>query len=244
MRPLFIVAFAASLAFAATVSPAQTYDNDTGRAERRRLAVQAARGELNAAQARLTAATQKVRASWNANPELQEAERNLKAAQDRFDDAAKPVFAKLRDNPEYIGLLNDEREAHARLAAETGTTRPSDDTLEPGDPAVPASDRPRVVVRTGPATAPVPANPPSDAQIEAAADKLEQRTRRRDLEDQAIAGDATASKAKADLDAAREKVKALNTQLEAVLLNDADVKAARESVAQARARVSQAAATQ
>jgi hypothetical protein len=85
-----------------------------------------------------------------------------------------------------------------------------------------------------------PATRPSPAVIDAAKAKLEVKSALGNIEDKAIAADPAASKAKADLDAAREKMKVLQAQFQAVLLNDPEYKAALDQLNAARSRLTAA----
>ena len=82
---------------------------------------------------------------------------------------------------------------------------------------------------------------PTDGQVVAATDKLDIKSRRREIEQQALAADPTTSQASARIDAATAKLKQLRAALDAKMLNDPEYKAARDQLATARAELTRAA---
>lgn len=202
---------------------------DDGTSERRR-AAEAARAEIDAARSRVTAATARVRASWKANPDMMAAEKEAGAARDAYEAARKPIIEKLKGTDEYKKALSDEAAAAAKVEAEK---------KEAGPPPAPV-ENPR-----GPAAATLPTTQPealdiSAEHLDAANKALEKRTATTRLEEAAIAADPSANEAKAKLEAAAAKVQALQAQLDATLLNDADFKSAKQALADAQARMATA----
>ena len=179
----------------------------------RRAAVQAAQGEVDRAHALMQAASNRIRAAWKANPDLLAAEKDLAAKTAAFEAAKGPVLAKLQQDPSYQQIKDAAAKAEAEVAAARGNR---------------------------PAT--LPAAPPPSV-VDAAKEKLEVKSALNNLEDKAVAADPEATKAKAELDAAREKMQALQAQFQAVLLNDPEYKAAHEQLASARSRLTAASAT-
>jgi hypothetical protein len=85
-----------------------------------------------------------------------------------------------------------------------------------------------------------PATRPTPAVVDAATAKLEVKSALSNIEDKALAADPAASKAKADLDSAREKMKVLQAQFQALLLNDPEYKASLDQLNAARSRLTAA----
>jgi hypothetical protein len=192
--------------------PRQDNVNSAERDAARRAAVAAAQGEVDRAQALMQAASTRVRATWKANPELISAETDLAAKQSAYDAARNPVIAKLQQDPSYQQI----KEAAAKAEQEVDAAR---------------GDRPA----TRPAA-------PSPDVIDAAKEKLEVKSALSNLEDKAIAADPDASKAKADLEAARSRMQVLQAQFQAVLLNDPEYKSAYDQLTAARSRLTAASA--
>ena len=206
------MALLVSMATADTILvPRNDYPSDNAQREAaRRAAVQAAQGEVDRAQAMITAASARVRATWKANPDLLAAEKELADKQAAYDDARAPVIAKLQQDPAYQGIRVAAAKAEQQVAAARGNS---------------------------PATQPAA---PSTDVVDAAKEKLEVKSALSNIEDKAIAADPAASRAKADLDASREKMKAMQAQFQAVLLNDPEYKAALEQLNAARSRLTAA----
>ena len=195
-----------------------TNNNDeTARANARRAAVTAAQGEVDRAQAAVEASIARVRATWKANPELINAERELATKQAAYDKARAPVVEKLKQDPEYRQAADQAAAADAAVKQEQAMRPP---TTSPAHPT----------------TIPVP----SDTQVQAATEKLQQKSTLREMEEKAIAADPAAAQAKAELDAARERIKALNLQFDAIMLNDPEHKSAVDALQAARSRLTAA----
>lgn len=204
-----------------------------------RALVTAARGEQTRAQGVLRAAEARVRAGYKAQPELLAAEKAQKDAQVEFEACKKPVIAKLGDDPEYKQekQTQDDLEAkiqaeHAKaVAAQPETTRPAElpKDRKPDDDKTVTAEKESLNV-------PVP----TDAGVVAAVDKANQRGKLRELEAAAIAKDPNTTAAQAKVQAADDKLKALQLEYRAVLLNDPDYKGALDQVNAARARVIEA----
>lgn len=211
------------------------------RAAARRAAIASARGNLEAAQLRQRAAEERVRAEEKANPDNLTAQNELDDAQAQLDRVSGPVLARLREsNAEYRKLLDDEeaaarrvREEHAKnVAANPASTQPTTVPAE-ADP----QDDVRVVDEEQSLNVPVP----TDEQVVAAVDKLDVRTRRRELEREALAADPATREASDRVDVATQKLQVLRAQYEAKLLNDPEYRAARDQVTAARAELTRAA---
>lgn len=193
----------------------------------RRAAMARARGEVERAQAMLQAATERVRATWDAKPQGQSAKQAVEDARKDFESAKAKVIDRLKEQPEYAQAEQADREAQADLhreAVRTRATQPA--TTQPAGAAAPAPNLPA----------------PSLAQVEAATDKLKSRSKLQDLEEAAIAKDPAASKAEAKLNEAQQAAKQWQLQYEAALQNDPDYKSALNQLATARANAQAAAA--
>ena len=209
-------------------APATFADAADGESAERRAAVAAARAEVERAQAVVAAATARVRSSWKANNDYIAAEEELSNARRDFDRAREGVVEKLKNDPAYSAALRDEADAAARVRneqAETNATQP-------------ATTRPAGANESGPN---LPA--PSDEQVRAATDRLNQKSKVRDLQDAAVNADPEASKARDRLDLAQRQMKVWQLQLDAALKNDPEYKAGMEQLAAARAKVPAAAAS-
>ncbi len=180
----------------------------------RRAAVAAAQGEVDRAQAAVETSVSRIRANFKANPDLLAAQRDLSMKQAAFDKARQPLLAHLMEDTEYRLAAEQARAADAAVKQEQAAQRPT----------------------TGPTTLPAP----SDAQVQAATEKLQQKSTLRDMEDKAVTADPAASAAKAELDSAREGVKALQLQFDAAVLNDPDHKSALDQLQSARSRLTAA----
>ena len=246
-----LLAFVTALVVLAAVNPRFAMAQVTGtisgngveaqRAAARRAAVASARGNVEAAQARLKAAEERIKAEAKANPEFAAAEKELDDAQADLKKFSEPVLEKLKNDSDYQAALKDEQDAARTLAAEHAKAVAAD----------PASTQPT----TGPATAKpddgvgveqaeqslnVPV--PTDGQAVAAVDKIDSRSRRREIEMKAIEADPNAGAAQARMDAATAKLKQFRAELDAKMLNDGEYKAARDQLATAKADMTRAAA--
>jgi DNA repair exonuclease SbcCD ATPase subunit len=193
--------------------------DDSRRAERQREA-RAARAEIERAEASVKAAAARVRTSWKANPEMIAAEKELDEARAARDKERKRVVQALEGDAAYKRIKSE----HAAAAGDVRTEQ------DRGNAAAPAATRPN-------ATQPAVAADVTPGQIEAATEKLEAKSELRDFEDRAVAADAPAAAAAARFDAAQEKLKTLQLQLDAALVNDAEYKAAQDQLAAARGRM-------
>lgn len=214
---------------------------ESERAAARRAAIGSARAQLEAAQARMKAAEDRVKAEAKANPDQTAAQTELDQAQAELDRLSGPVLERLRNDPAYQAVLRDEedaarvlREQQAKAVAEQpASTRPADTTRpeKPEDGITQADEEQKLNV-------PIP----TDGQMVAAVDKLDVRSKRREMELAAIAADASSGPAQARVDAATAKLKQYRAEFDAKLLNDPEYKAARDALAAARAEVTRAAA--
>jgi hypothetical protein len=171
----------------------------------------------------------------------------MKAAQGEVDKAqalvaaaANRIRAAWKANPD---LLAAEKDLEAKQAAYAAARAPVIAKLEQ-DPAyrdarAAAADAEALVTQ---AKAAPRATQPTAAVVDAATAKLEQKSVLREMEDKALAADETAAKAKADLDAAREKRRLLQLQFDAALLNDPEYKQALEQLNAAKSRLTAATA--
>lgn len=243
----FILAWIALCLFAGVVAHGQVPVNgnpdspDAARAAARRAAIASARGNLEAAQARVKAAEDRVRAESKANPDQANTQRELDEAQADLDRLGAPVLAKLREtNADYRAAIQDEEAAQAKLrdeqakavAAQPETTQPATQPID-SDP----QDANRVQKEETSLHVPVP----TDGQVVAAIDKLDVRSRRRDIEREALANDPATAQASARVEAATAKLKQMRAEFDARLLNDPEYKAARDQLAAARAELTRAA---
>ena len=188
----------------------------------------------------LDAAEKRIRASYKAEPELLAAETDLKAAQAELEATKGPIVAKLQDTPEYKQekQAEDDYEAkiqaeHAKaVAAQPDTTKPAPlpKDRDPTDDKTLTAEKESLNV-------PVP----TDAAVVAAVDKANQRNKLRDMEEAAIAKDPKASQAQLKVDSATQKLKQMQLEYKAALLNDPEYKGALDQVQSARARVQAAA---
>lgn len=235
------VALASLLAASAVAQiPIQGNGAENDRAAARRAAVASARGNLEAAQSRLKAAEQRVRAEAKANPDSLATQKELDDAQAALDKLSEPVIAKLKNDADYQAALKEEGEAAAKLhreqakavAEQPETTQP---TTVPAHAAAP-DDHPGFA-KDDSLNVPVP----TDGQMVAAVDKLQVKSRRREIEERALAADPSTAQAVARVDAATAKLKQQRAELEAKLLNDPEYRSAREALAQARAELTRAA---
>lgn len=253
--PLLMTALAVAFATANFSMPspsiAQVFrDNGSddardARAAERRAAVQAARADVERARAQVQAAQARVRANWAANADMTAAEQELAAARADFEAARQPVVERLmQTDPQYAQAMREEREAAERVrAAQAANPASTQPTTAPVDLGIPDDgiglDEDQGDANVDPATTQPIATP---EQMRAAQARLDQKTRLRKLEDDAIAADPTAAAARAKLHAVGEKRKALQAQLQAALLNDPEYKQAKAELDAARARVTAAAA--
>jgi len=188
-------------------------DAEAQRAAARRAAVTAAQGEVDRAQAAVESSLARVRANWKANPDLLAAQRDLAVKQAAYDKARQPIIDRLMQDPAYRAAADQARIADAAVKQEQAMR---------------------------PATSPTTLPTPSDTQVQAATEKLQQKSALRDMEDKALSADPAATAARADLDASREKVKALQLQFDAAVLNDPEHKAAVDQLQAARSRLTAA----
>ncbi|MFT3788046.1 MAG: hypothetical protein QM770_18055 [Tepidisphaeraceae bacterium] len=234
---------------AVTCVPAQAllvqWDSGSdSRAAARRAAVEAAQAQVNAARAKLEAASNRVRATWAANQNFIAATKELNESRQAFQAERKRVIDQLiQTNTDYRAATQAERDAAERVRLEqekNPTTRP---TTVPVDLGIP-DDGIGLDVDQGDANVKGPATQPiaTPEQARAAQARLDERTRLRKLEADAIAGDQAAAQAKAHYDAAGTKANELRLQLRAALLNDPEYKAAETELQAARAQVTAAAA--
>lgn len=239
----FLLAWISLCAFAVVLAQGQVPGNgvDAQRAAARRAAIASARGNLEAAQAKLKAAEERVRANSKANPETTAAQTELDQAQADLDRLGAPVLARLRENnAEYQAALRDEEAAQAKLsqeqakavAANPAATRPA---------TKPIDDDPQDDISVQKEEDALHVPPPTDGQVIAATDKLDIRSKRRDLERDALARDPATAQASARVDAATARLKQLRAEFEATLLNDPEYRAARDQLAAARAEVTRVA---
>jgi len=186
----------------------------------RRAAVSAAQGEVDRAQASLDAVSARIAAAWKANPDLLAANKELAVKQSAYDRARQPILDKLSNDPAYkVAMLQAQTADQAVKAEQSATTRPTH-------------------VRVGAVPATLPGV--SDMQVQAATEKLEQKSAMRDMEEKAITADPTAAQARSELDAARERVKVLQLQFDAMKKNDPEFKAALENLNAAKSRLTAA----
>ena len=237
MKRILLTAFVATLACSSLPTTAQVIlrdrnDNsnqdDSRQAERQRQ-VRAARGEIDRAQALIRVATTRVRSTWKANPELLAAEKELEQATEAFEVKRKAIVDKLKQDPAYAKALEGESAASADVKEEQQATNEK----------APATTQPQSADE---AAANLP--PPSQEQVDAAMNKLNKRSELRDIEEKAITADPAAREAMVKRDAAREKVQALQLQLDAAMQNDPEFKSAQEQLATARANLARAGASQ
>lgn len=197
-------------------------------ASARNAALAAARGEVDRARSTLQAAVAKVRTTWKANPQMITANDEAVAARKDYQAARAAVVEKLKDDPAYQAMVEDQTDVQAKLREEQAKT----------NAANPATTRPAGADET---VANLP--PPSDAQVSTAMDKLNNKTKLRNIEDTAVSKDPAASKAQARLNEAEKALKIWQAQLDAALQNDPEYKAALDQVTSARSRVAAAAGT-
>jgi hypothetical protein len=189
-------------------------DGDNSRQNQRQRESRAARADVERAEASVRAAAARVRTSWKANPEMVAAEKELDEARQASDQERKRVVAALEKDPAYKQIKSQ----HATAA---GDVRGEQDRVNATQPAA-----------SQPAAAPV-----TSAQIEAATEKLEAKSELRNFEDRAVAADPPAAAAAARFEAAQDKLKALQLQLDAALVNDPEYKAAQDQLGAARTRL-------
>ena len=192
-------------------------------------ALAAARADMARAKSALQAATDKVRTTWKANPQMIEADDNLTNARKDYDAAKRAVVERLKKDPEYEAALKEQGKTVSKLhdaQQSTASTQPS--AVTPGDSVQSAAALPAA----------------SNATVEAATEKLENKTKIRNMEDTAIGNDPNASKAQAKLNDAEKQSKVWHLQLEAALKNDSDYRAALDQVQAARQRLGAAGAAQ
>lgn len=209
--------------------------------EAQRAATNVQRADLNRALGSLKAAQARVGADFKAAPELFQAENDLEAAQAEFEAAQKPILDKLGDDPTYKAEKAKSDEAEAKIQqehqkaveADPASTKPTSPLPKDHDP----TDNSTVTAEKERLNVPVP----TDAQLVAAVDKAQQRSKLRELQEAAIAADPAASAAAKKVDAAYDTLKQLNLKYRAELLNNPEYKAALDQVHSARARVQQAA---
>lgn len=239
---LFATTFAiAPVAVAQVVTNGTSNDNVDRASQAQRSATNSERSDLNAAIASLKAAQERVSADFKAAPELFQAEADFEAAQAEFDAASKPILDKLSDDPQYKDEKAKQDEFEAKIQqehqkaveADPASTKPTSPLPKDRDP----TDNSTVTAETERLNVPVP----TDAQLVAAVDKAQQRTKLRELQEAAIAKDPKASEAAAKLKAANEKLRQLALTHRAELLNNPEYKAALDRVHSARASVQRAA---
>lgn len=230
----------ACLLTGAMTTPTFAQPNASEEAAARRAATEAARGQLDAARMQAQAASERVRAAWTSRPEMLQAQMELEQARIELDRVSAPSFEKLRNSDAYKQALKDEEEAAKKVASEQAKTNAANPSAtQPSTmPAglVPGDNRPIAADETDLNIA-----PPTDDQIDAAAQKLEVVTARRKMEMDAARSDPATAQARARFDKATAEVKALQAQMRAAVLNDPEYKAAQERMAAARAEVSRAA---
>lgn len=221
MKSAFVAAAWLAILFVGTTAHAQgvyidrstVNDENAQRAAARRATVTAAQGEVDRAQAAVETSLARIRANWKANPDLLAAQRDMAIKQAAYDKARQPLLSHLMQDTEYRLAVEQARAADAAVKQEQAAH---------------------------PTTSPTTLPTPSDAQVQAATEKLQQKSTLRDMEDKAISADPAASAAKADLDAARERVKVLQLQFDAAVLNDPEHKTAIDQLQAARSRLTAA----
>ncbi|HEX8325489.1 MAG TPA: hypothetical protein VF595_16415 [Tepidisphaeraceae bacterium] len=188
----------------------------------------AARGEVDRARTTLRAAVEKVRSTWKANPQMIAATDEAAAARKEYEAARRAVVEQLKSDPAYQSATKDQTDVQAKLRDEQAKT----------NAANPPTTKPEGTDET---VKNLPA--PSDQQVAVALDKLESKTKLRNLEDIAVAKDPTASKAQARLNEAEKALKVWQAQLDAALKNDPDYRGALDQMTAARSRMAAAAGT-
>jgi len=222
-------------------------NNNAERSAQRRAAVAAARGEVDRATTVMAAITSRVRATNRANPKFLIAETEMTDAREAYAKARQAVLKSMEQKPDYMAAVKEEADARARVAEEKRqtnaafaatqpATQPASNDDASADPQAAPTDA------TSASTATLP-DPTAD-QVDAAQDRMEIKTRLRQLQDAALSADPTAAAARVRLDAALSAMKVWQLQEQATLLNDPEYKAAVDQLAAARARVTQAAAQQ
>ena len=196
-------------------------NNDEAQRDRTRIAaVAAARGQMDRAQQLINVAQQRVQANWKANPQYLAALNEQADAKKAFGAERDRVLENLRQDNSYRETKQAERDAVVDVhnaQVQTNATQPD---AKPGTAKLPD---------------------PSADQIAAAQDKLDQKSRVRKLESDAVDADPAAAKTKARLDKADDDLKVLALQLKAALLNDPDYKSALDQLTQAKAQLAAAA---
>jgi hypothetical protein len=169
---------------------------------------------------------------------IQAAQGEVNKAQALVAAAANRVRASWKANPDLIAA---EKELEAKQAAYDAARVPVMTKLEQDpvyrDARAAVVDAEALVAQ---AKATTRATQPADATVDAAIAKLAQKSVLREMEDQALAADEAASKARAELEAAREKRRVLQLQFDAVLLNDPEYKQALEQLSAAKSRLTAA----
>lgn len=195
-------------------------DDQADRDRARTAAVSAAKGQVQRAQTLLNVALQRVQANWKANPQYLAAVQERQDAAKAFGAARDKVRDSLKGNHEFAEANDSVADATDDVHAEQQKTN-----------------------ATQPSAAPGTANPPaaSASQIAAAQERLDSKTRLRKIEDDVVAADPDASKAKARLDKADSDLQVLQLQLKAALLNDPDYKSSLDQLTSAKAQLAQAA---
>ncbi|MDB5325410.1 MAG: hypothetical protein JWM57_979 [Phycisphaerales bacterium] len=207
-----------------SIAPAQY-----GSAAARNSAMAAARGEVDRARTQLRTAVEKVRSTWKANPQWIAATDEATAAQKDYQAARNAVVDKLkREDPTYKTALDKQGDLQDRVQNEQGKTNASQ----------PASTQPAGSVEPA---ANLPA--PSNAQVAAASEKLNNKAKLRNMEDIAVTNDAAAAKAEDRLNKAQTAAKIWQAQFDAALKNDPDYRAALDQMTAARSRMAAAAGT-
>lgn len=209
--------------------PSQTASGQSGtNVNGREATLAAARGEVDRARTQLRQATDKVRSTWNANPQWIAANDELEAARKEFQSARAAVIERLKTDPAYKAELDKHGDLKNKVRSEQNRTNANQ----------PASTQP-----AGSSEA-VPTLPtPSAAQVEAATEKLEQKAKLRNMEDIAVSNDSAAAKAQERLNKAQTNAKIWQAQLDAALKNDPDYRAALDQMNAARSRYAAAGGT-
>lgn len=177
----------------------------------------AARGEVEKARTKLRATVDKVRSTWQANPKFIEATDALTAARKDYDAAKAAVVERLKkEDPVYKNLLDQKADTQDKLQQEQ----------QKSNAAAPAANQPGDVK-------PLPA--PTAGTVAAAQEKLDAKSKLRNIEDIAVGKDADAKKASEKLKEAQTSAKVWQAQLDAALKADPEYTAALEEMRTARA---------
>ena len=206
-----------------------TASAQSGSSAARTSSMAAARGEVDRARTQLRTAVEKVRSTWKANPQWIAATDEVTTARKDYQAARNAVVEKLKtDDPTYKAALDKQGGLQDRVHDEQGKTNASQ----------PASTQPAGAIEPA---ANLPA--PSNAQVTAAADKLNNKAKLRNMEDIAVTNDPAAAKAEDRLNKAQTAAKVWQAQFDAALKNDPDYRAALDQMTAARSRMATAAGT-